>query len=273
MTLSSPKLKAAQLGGLWALTDEALYEACGVRVAFASRLGGVSTGEFAQLNCAPYVGDDQQAVKRNHELVLGAVGASADTTLVVPTQVHGTDVVEVGADASVGDAMAQAAAGADIVVVRQSGVAALINTADCAAVAVVAPSGSYALLHAGWRGVVAGVAGIAVRILAGANAGDARAFNVYIGPHIRSECFEVGPEVAQQFSQAFGNEVLADERHVDLARALAIDLQRAGVDSSRIADCGVCTKCNYDRYYSYRATNGHCGRHALIGYRYDDSTA
>lgn len=274
--LPSPVLNALPLGAhsLSALTDEALFAACGVRVAFTGREGGVSAGPYASLNTGDHVEDDPACVARNRTLVKEALGC-ADAPLVVPSQVHGTDVVRVDGAGDVPQAMEAAAAGADAVVVRAPGVGALLNFADCLSLVVVAPDGAFAVAHAGWRGALAGIAGAAVRVLATGSAADAAGgagsdpagFNAYIGPHIRSECFETSAEIAAQFADAYGADVLADARHVSLARAVAADLGRAGLVPERIADAGICTMCHPDRYFSYRAAGGTCGRHAAVAIR------
>ena len=150
--------------------------------------------------------------------------------------------------------------------------AAMLCFADCVPVIVVSPTGRFAVAHAGWRGAVARIASKAVFSLAQLDRlelGDdaARLYNAYIGPHIRSECFECGVEVVQAFRHEFGEAVIADARHVDLAAAVSADLQSAGVQLNRIADAGICTRCRSNEFYSYRASGGTCGRHAAVAVR------
>ena len=263
-TLPLPSLEMQMLNGVHMLTDQALFDACGVRIAFTGRVGGVSEGPFASLNTAGHVEDDAACVRRNREIVMKALGC-AEAALIVPNQVHGTNIVRIDGAGDVPRAAERAAAGADAVVVRVAGVAALLNFADCLPLVIVAPDGTFAVAHAGWRGALAGIAGKAARALGAA--GDRSAFNAYIGPHIRSECFEVSGEIAAQFADAYGADVLADARHVSLARAVAVDLARVGLQESRIADAGICTVCHASEYFSYRASGGTCGRHAAVAVR------
>ena len=306
VTLPIPKLDALPLGAhrLMVLTDEALFGACRTRIAFTGRDGGVSEGDFATLNLCDYVEDDPRAVKRNRAILLDAMGCK-DAQVISLRQVHGEHIVSVRDASDVARALAEAREGADGVVVRDSQVAAMLFSADCLLLIVVAPSGRFAIAHAGWRGAVAGIAAKAVRALAAAELAEAgraeggcaeagcaeggraevdpaearragsdlleqvaSTFNVYIGPHIGIECFEVGEEVASQFAERFGEGVVSrsygEKPHVDLARAVVADVVSAGADLARIADSGICTKCNADRFYSYRATDGACGRHAAV---------
>lgn len=265
--LPKPSLNALPMGAhsVVALTDEALFAACGVRIAFTGREGGTSTGPYASLNTGDHVQDDLQCVLKNRAIVLQALGFP-QAKLVVPNQVHGTDIVRVNDVCDAVDAAERAKQGTDAVVVDVPGVAALLNFADCLPLIIVAPDGHFAVVHAGWRGALAGIAGKAVRALAGEGQ-SALGFNAYIGPHIRSECFETSEDIARRFAEAYGSDVLADNRHISLARAVTTDLVRAGISEDRIADAGICTVCNCDRYFSYRAAGGVCGRHAAVAVR------
>ncbi|MDO4290129.1 MAG: polyphenol oxidase family protein [Eggerthellaceae bacterium] len=275
--LLEPHLEARRLGPLHIVTDDALAQTTGVRVAFTGRAGGVSVKPYEGLNLATHVGDDAARVQENRALLLRALGAEG-VPLVVPNQVHGNNVVAIAAAdaASLDRAREQAAAGADALVVSVPEVAALLCFADCVPVVIASPTGSFAVAHAGWRGVMSHVAPKAARALAaldaaaGAFPGEDQAlaaYNVYIGPHIHLECFETGVDVRDRFAEAFGEACAPDARHVDLARALSVDLARAGVDAARIADAGVCTKCHPDVFYSYRAEDGTCGRHGAVAFR------
>lgn len=273
--LPIPKMTARRFGArrLPALTDDALFERTGVRIAFTGREGGVSVGPYASLNLGNHVGDDPAAVERNRALLMEALGA-AGVPLVVPSQVHGETVVEL-ADASPEalDAARDAArAGADALVAHVANVAALLCFADCVPVIAVSPTGRFAVAHAGWRGVMNGVAAKAVRALARADAVElgpdaAGGYNVYVGPHIHASCFETGADVRERFEARFGSACIPDERHVDLLEALTLGLEEAGVDRARVADAGACTACASDEYFSYRAAGGTCGRHGAAAFR------
>ena len=252
--LPFPVLDALPLGArrLVALTDEALFESVGVRIAFTGREGGVSVAPYASLNCADHVGDDLESVQHNRRILCEAAGV-AEAPLVVPKQVHGTDLVW----ASDADTSPMA----DGVLSKEPGIAVIMNFADCLSLVVVAPTGAFAVVHAGWRGALAHIASKAVRELvasAGVSPGEC---NAYIGPHIRSECYEVGGDVEKRFRDEFGEAALAGPGHISLAGAVCADLMAAGFDSNRIADCGVCTKCHSDTYFSYRATIDTVGRY------------
>ena len=266
--LPMPRLSECERGGIALITDDNLFESTGVRMAFTERVGGVSARPYASLNLATHVEDDCDAVTRNREILLAALGAQ-QAALVVPNQVHGTELVSIAsADAAcVAQAEQLAAEGADGVLVSCENVAALLCFADCMPVVVVAPGGRFTVVHAGWRGVYARIAVKAVAALCELAGCEPSQCNVYLGPYIHAKCFEVGEDLERKFAAEFGQGCIAAPRHVDLGWAMRESLLEAGVDPLRIADADACTVCNNERFFSYRAEGGVCGRHGAIAVR------
>lgn len=232
----------------------ALLDRYGFAHGFSLREGGVSEGPFASLNLGRTVGDDPACVAENLRRFAQAVGADVERLFEV-SQVHGRSVVVVGADARVQDVRAMQA---DAVVVREPGAAAGVRTADCVPILIGdRESGSAAAVHAGWRGVVAGVVDAALDALAA----DPRELVCAIGPHIRT--FEVGDDVARAIAAAArGEDVVVPHRprpHVDLAKALRAQLRARGV--VEIEDVGGCTLSEPARFFSHRRDAGRTGRH------------
>jgi YfiH family protein len=121
-----------------------------------------------------------------------------------------------------------------------------------------------AAVHAGWRGTVAGVVAAAVaelRRVAGPGADEAPPV-AWIGPAIGACCYEVGPDVAAQVVAASGEEVAtpgpAGKPHVDVARAVELQLRRAGIADVR--RFGPCTRCEPELLWSYRRDGAKAGR-------------
>lgn len=227
----SPSLESSVVDGIDVLTDPRA-PARGWLVAFTGRRGGVSTAPYDSLNLAARVGDYPESVAKNRRRAATAVGFDGDR-LALARQVHEADLIDVGVtDAGVlGDA--------DGLTVTHPGAVAAILTADCAPV-VVAASDAIGVLHAGWRGLVAGVIEAGLEALDGVEA-------AWVGPCIHACCYEVGPEVIEAFIKR-GLPVAAPDR-VDPARAAAAALQRAGVANVVVAE--ECTHCD-PRYFSYR---------------------
>ena len=277
-TLPAPTLDARPCGArrISMLTDDELFQACGVRIAFTGCDGGASQGPFASLNLGAHVQDDLDHVMENRRLAMQALDGE-DVPVIVPNQVHGTEIVCVGScdAARVVAAQQRAQAAADALVVTAPNVAAMLCFADCTPVIAVSPSGRFAVAHAGWRGVVGGIAASCVERLAcedGANTRGQRSelaagYNIYIGPHIHDCCFEVGADVEQRFAELFGPGCVRPSRHVSMLDALRVQLAAVGVDLARICDAGICTQCHPQQYFSYRASGGTCGRHGAIAFR------
>lgn len=252
------------------LTDDALADACGVRVAFSGRHGGVSAPPFESLNLGTHVGDAPEAVRGNRARLMRALGAPEGCAVLALNQVHGTRVLVARASSDARALLGEAAAGADGVAVAADaeGIAPLLCFADCVPLVLVAPDGAFAVAHAGWRGVMGRIADAALDALMGASGCRAAdEVNAYIGPHIRSCCFEVANDLALAFAEEFGPCAASDDRHVDLSACLSATLARSGVAPERICDAGVCTSCSVGDFYSYRAEGGRCGRHGAVAFR------
>lgn len=242
MPVAFARLEEHRVDGVRIKTDSGARSA-GVGVAFTDRRGGVSRSPYDELNLAMRVGDDRSAVEENRMRAARAIGFEP-RRLVLARGVHGADIVE----AAPGDhgVIGQA----DGLVCRSPGPVLGVLSADCAAV-VLAGRGGVAAVHAGWRGLVAGVVEQGVAAVA-------PVWGAWIGPSIHSCCYEVGPEVVDAFARR-GLPVDGPNR-VDPGRAAADLLARAGVP--RIALDDECTHCSAD-LFSYRR-DGVTGRHGAF---------
>ncbi len=152
---------------------------------------------------------------------------------------------------------------ADAIVARAMGPAPLavgVRVADCVPVLVGDPAtGDVAAIHAGWRGVVAGVVGQAIGTLVAVGNAQRRARLVAaIGPCIGPCCFEVGREVAA--SVGFAERDAGDKAFVNLRAAVRAQLVASGIESSRIEDVPGCTKHEPARFHSFRRDGANAGR-------------
>lgn len=273
MSLPLPTLQARDCAGLSFLTDEPLFAACGVRMGFTRRSGGISEAPYDSLNLGSHVEDRLDAVGENRARLLQAAGL-AGTRLVVPNQVHGSEVLSLSAgEGEAVERLARAAAeGADGLAIAATGVTALLCFADCVPVVVVSPTGAFAVAHAGWRGALAGIPAKAVAALAALDAaGNGQIspsdYNGYIGPHIMAKCYECSEELVSRFAERFGDACAYRPDHLNLQAAVTASLQEGGLASERIAAAGECTLCNSDKYFSYRGSGGRCGRHGAFAGR------
>lgn len=271
LALPYPKLAKGRFASIEAYSDEALFEATGVRIAFTCRSGGVSSGAYASLNLGTHVNDCRSKVEENRRRVLQGL-ATPDTCLLVPNQVHGDVVATLDSSADLSQISLDIEKGADGLVIDEPGVAALLCYADCVPVILVSPTGCFAVVHAGWRGVMNTIsvkAALRMAALDEKRLGKSAlgSYNVYIGPHIRRECFETSEELHDLFVETFGPSCDAGYRHVDLSAALITQLTQVGISRERICDLGLCTVCHTDEFFSYRAQQGTAGRHGAFAYR------
>ena len=239
-----------------------------IRFAFTERTGGVSKAPYASLNLGTHVGDDPEAVAENRRRVLAALGAEEDQAhLIVPNQVHGDTVVAIDSDTDEKLAWVRdrALEGADAIVCTAPGVPVLLCFADCVPVVLTAPGG-FAVIHSGWKGTFSGIAGAAARVLAEAAGCAAHEIDVVIGPHILGDEYEVSVELMERFASRFPGIDAGAGRLLDLSYAIRASLVDAGVEARRIVDPQLSTMRENDRFFSYRAEGGVCGRHGAVAY-------
>ncbi len=213
------------------------------RVAFTTREGGVSKGDFASLNLASRH-DDAAAIAENRRIACTGLGLDPER-LALNRQQHTTTVnrARAGVTGEVGDALWT----------DEPGLPLLALGADCVPIAIVTTRGrpALAVVHAGWRGLAEGVVEAAVSALTAPHTA------AMIGPAIGPCCYEVGPEVAARFDPS----LTSDEGILDLWEASEQALRRAGVES--VERAGLCTRCNPELFFSYRRSG--FGRHGAQG--------
>jgi len=201
-----------------------------------------------------FLGAAECAAARGWETVLARVGVRVP--LALPHQVHGRRVVN-ATSAGVqpeADGLASTTTGLLIGVVTADCMPVLLAHRRCRVVAAV---------HAGWRGVVAGVLESAVEHLRAAFGTRPGELEAVIGPAIAGCCYEVGADVVDAFRARAGNPAApawtprGSRLHLDLRIAARCLLEAAGVRS--VATLGPCTACG-EGYHSYRRDGARTGR-------------
>jgi len=229
-----------------------------VKAVTTTRVGGVSQGTFDSLNLADHVEDDIQAVQANRVTLKKQMNLPGDPCWL--TQTHGTNVVSVE-EAEKGT---EKETGADAVYSRRTGDVCAVLTADCLPVLLTDKGGTrVAAVHAGWRGLLAGVIEAALEKLELPGS----EILVWLGPAIGANAFEVGEEVRSQFinchpqtEDAF-QQGLSDRWLMDIVQVANIRLALKGVKQVYGGDW--CTYTDHERFYSYRR-DGITGRMASL---------
>ena len=249
------------------LLTSTLFRHEGFGHGFTTRLGGVSAPPYESLDFALL--REPSALAENERRLAAALGVSPDALYQV-TQVHGATLL-----AAEGQAADMRRREADALMAEPgSRHAVAVRVADCAPVLLADPtSGRVVAVHAGWRGVEAGIVRVGVQALLNrASTTNAEAILAAIGPCIGSCCFEVGLDVARRIAAASSVDAIAstvgDKSFVDLRASIRAQLRALGLSNARIDDVPGpgregCTRCDAARFYSFRRDGDESGR--LIG--------
>ncbi|WEV42686.1 polyphenol oxidase family protein [Bifidobacterium sp. ESL0682] len=223
----------------------------GVKVVYTTRLGGVSAGDWGDLNLGGKSGDNPAAVRANRMALTKAVGAP----LSLLAQVHSGRAVDVdemfetnapyGCDRSGTIIEAGNEDGpeayprleADAEVTAQQGVALGMFAADCLPVLLADPQASViAAAHCGRKGLQCGVIGATVDLMTAKGAKPERIVAT-LGPCICGDCYEVGDEIADEFDAQFPGTFTLTRfggPGIDIAKAALQELDKAGIPRDNV---------------------------------------
>jgi polyphenol oxidase len=236
----------------------------GIRHAFFTRQGGVSTGLYATLNGGIGSRDSFAHVADNRARMAAAL-AVAPSHLLTAYQVHSPQVVIAETPWTV-----ESRPRADAIVTRARAVALGVTTADCGPILFAEPrAGVIGAAHAGWRGALAGVAEATVEVMERLGAERAQ-IRAALGPMIRQPNYEVGPDLIARFAaedpahaRFFVPAARSGHALFDLAGYIIARLKRTGI--RHVEDLDLCTYADPARFFSFRrATHraeGDYGRH------------
>ncbi|HEY2738224.1 MAG TPA: peptidoglycan editing factor PgeF [Thermoanaerobaculia bacterium] len=169
-------------------------------------------------------------------------------------QIHSAQVLPAAAPGLQGEG--------DALISESEDLALCVVTADCVPVLLAGPNG-LAAVHAGWRGIAAGVIPATL-----ASQTELEKWTAWVGPAIGACCYEVGPEVAEQVAAASDPSIVQSrgseqKPHLDLHAAVRHQLAAAGV--GEVVCVPGCTRCDADKLWSYRREGARAGRnHAFI---------
>ena len=225
----------------------------GYTVAFSTRDGGVSEGDFHSLNLGLLTEDEPERVVENRRRLCAARGLDPERGSMA-YQVHAARVEEAQPLGLVTPGTRYPAC--DGLVTSERGLALMLVTADCLPIALARTNCAPRLvvLHAGWRGLLGGIAAAGVEALCGKAV-------AAIGPGIGPCCYEVGEEVAGPFRERFGEKVVPNG-HLDLPRAAELALREAGVAEIEVSP--HCTACEPELFFSHRRDEGRTGRQGVV---------
>lgn len=223
----------------------------GIRHAFFTRRGGVSEGIYQSLNGGLGSRDALENTQENRVRMAQALGVTP-SNLVSAFQIHSPDVILAERPWTRADAPR-----VDAIVTRVRGLAIGVTTADCGPVLFADEQAEViGAAHAGWKGALTGVLEATVKAME--NLGATRAdIKAAIGPLIRQDSYEVGPEFVARFRDASSENIrffAPSSRHshslFDLPGYITARLAAIGI--AQIDDLKVCTYSDPERCFSYR---------------------
>lgn len=233
-----------------------------VKAFTTTRLGGLSSMPFDELNLGMNAGDDPHLVQQNRTLLRAFLPADP----VWLKQVHGNHV----STPSSRESSPQSPFEADAAVTKSPNEVLAILTADCMPVLFASKKGDViGAAHAGWRGLSSGVLENTVREMRSLSPGlTAQEISVWMGPAIGPEVFEVGQDVLEAFAPQ-GDDVIQKaftpikntpgKYLANLYLLAKYRLHAMGIDSIDGGD--FCTYTDSERFFSYRR-DGDTGRFA-----------
>ncbi len=238
---------------------------------FSTRHGGVSAAPFDTMNLgvaqAPGQPDSDENIAENARRLMKAIGAP-EAAMVRVRQVHGSQVYACAGDERFGPPEAEA----DGVIAASARTAACVRTADCVPVLLACTAtGAVAAVHAGWRGIVAGVVSQTIAQMRARHGSRSAGILAAIGPCIGAGVYEVGAETAAEFERAgLGEFVLAAgaggraKEHLDCFGAVREQLLLAGIPLDSVDGQELCTVGTPREFFSYRRDGARSGRMAAV---------
>ena len=231
-----------------------------------TRHGGCSTGNYASMNINHDCGDNEGHIAQNLDILAQKIGV-APTHIIVPHQVHGTTIRQVGEELLSLSPVSRRMIleGVDALTTNVCGICIGVSTADCIPVLVYDPiHHASAAIHAGWRGTVQRITQLTIQAMCQSFGSNPLSLLAVIGPGISLQAFEVGDEVYEVFASAGfhmpGISTRKDKWHIDLPECNRQQLIEAGLAEEHITNTGICTYHHADTYFSARRLGVQSGR-------------
>jgi YfiH family protein len=252
-------------GGIGYLESTALNEYDFILHAFLTRWGDTSGERPVSFNLSNHVGEREENIKRNWDLLSSAFDIPVDNFFTVD-QVHGGEILIIDDDPDV-------VAGKDRtfpfdgIVSTRPGIAIGIKTADCVPVFIIDPiKRIVGAVHAGWKGTACSIAARAVDIIVKMFGSDSKDIRAVIGPAIGPCCYEVDKRVFESMKGLPGRDLFFKEGDdegkwmLDLGAANNFQLEKRGIPAGNIYSADLCTSCQRDTFFSHRGDEGGTGR-------------
>lgn len=253
--------------GVSYISYESLERTGLVRHGFMTRKGGVSTGCYESLDLGFNRGDEPEKVKENFDRAAACFDIKKDS-IVMAHQTHTAVIRKVtNEDAGKGVTRERDYSDVDGLITNVPGIMLATSHADCTPVFLLDPkSRAIGMVHSGWRGTVGLIGAEAVKSMSAEYGCLPEDIIAVIGPCICGACYEIGPEVAEQFIGIFGGEEYALTRKdngkfmLDQKAANKRILKEAGIREENISVSELCTFEREELFYSHRRMGAERGQ-------------
>lgn len=271
--LTSRKFEVCKKGDLIYFQIPAFTETGLVDHLFSTRLGGVSSGIFESMNCGFNRGDTDENVKKNFQILCGAIDVDVKN-LVFTDQVH-EDLVAVVDEKDLGKGFSRESnlTFIDGFITNKKHVALVTFYADCVPLYFLDPvNKAIGLSHAGWRGTVKKIGAKTIAKMQKEFGSKPEDLIGAIGPSIGGCCFEVSEDVKNEVEKSFGRDIIDKivKEHgpskylINLWAANEAVMIEAGMKKENITQTDVCTMCHKSDMFSHRGSEGKRGSMVAI---------
>lgn len=242
-----------------------------VKHCFTTRVGGISPPPYKSLNLGTKTDDNWENIKENYNIICSTLEIKADN-LVISDQVHKDNIFIVDKEhRGNGLLYDKKISEVDALITNQKEVALVTLYADCVPLFIFDQKKHIiALAHAGWKGTVKKIGKKVIQTMNNIFESKPKDCLIGIGPSIGQCCYEVDKYVISKFEHSFKDinkftkHKTQDKFMLDLWEANKISFEEIGIPRENITISNICTKCNNELFYSYRAENGKTGRMAAI---------
>ena len=232
---------------------------------FSTRIGGVSTGDYSTMNLSYTRGDVKENVDENYRRIAEVMGHGRTLDdFVLTFQTHTTNIrVVTEKDRGKGPARERDYTDIDGLITNVPGIILGTFHADCPPIYIVDPvNKAIGLVHSGWKGTKGEIGARAIEKMHEEYGTNAKDCICAIGPSICGDCYEIGEDVACEFSNAYSEDELLDngilvpypngKYRLFLWNAIKLTLIKAGVLEENVITTDICTKCNPNLLFSHR---------------------
>lgn len=239
---------------------ESLAQFGDIRHGIFTRHFGNSPAPFASLNVSFGLGDANDHIRQNRQIIARAMGGH---DLIYARQVHGDQVLLLNPDQSLaGDGGAFRLGTGDAMVTATTRKLLMTQLADCQSILLYDTKRQVvANIHSGWRGSIRNIAGRTVTAMKKRFGSDPDHLLAGIGPSLGPCCAEF-IHYRQEIPERFWPHKIT-QHHFDFWAISRNQLCEAGVSPDHIESSNICTRCNTALFFSYRG-EGQTGRFASV---------